>query len=505
MKGGYNNDKKKKQVMTPCASAAKMALKLSLVVIGFIIYNTLMFTSKQPVIDPLKLGHVDSYSSLSEDVLAVRLGKSIQFETVSYADLADIDYNEFNKFRVFLRETFPKSHQYLDVTVVANHSLLFFWKGSDQDLKPIMLAGHMDVVPVANLEDWVHPPFSGNVADGFIWGRGSMDDKMTVMALLESIEDLIDQGFRPNRSIYLGFGHDEEVGGYSGAQAIAAHLRARGVQLEYILDEGLPILLPPLYPGVMSPLATVGTTEKGALNIELSVEAFGGHSSMPPKQSLIGILANAVHRLEDNPMKTAFTEMGKMIDFVGREASMPYRIVYANMWLFRPIISYLLSFNPKMDAIQRTTTAITMFNSGHKPNVLPSTGTVVVNFRVSPSDTIEDVIKHVQETINDPRIRLTVLDRIEPAPVSSTEAPSFRLLQSTILQEFTMEAVVAPGIMIANTDTKWYWDLTFTPSAMTLADAGRFHGLNERISTSSYAHMVDFYYHLIRNGDKDLK
>ncbi|EGG20948.1 peptidase M20 family protein [Cavenderia fasciculata] len=487
-----------------------LAKSLLLLVI-ILIYNTVTFTSKQPNVETLEKGHQDSYNSLSEDQLAKRLGQSIQFKTISHAEEYQNDYEEFIKLHAFLKKTFPLVHSYLDCQVIGDYSLLYHWKGQDPTLKPIMFAAHMDVVPIVNEDKWSYPPFSGKVADGYVWGRGSMDDKLVVMALLEAIEDQLASGHHATlqRSIYLAFGHDEEVGGYRGASKMAAYLEEKGVTFEYILDEGLPILLPPVFPGITRPIATLGMAEKGGLNLHLSVASMGGHSSMPPKHTAIGILSAAITKIEENPMPLSLQQARLVFDYVGREATLPMKLVFANMWLFEPIVSKVLSKTPALDALQRTTTAVTVFNGGNKPNVLPAFANATINFRIAPSDSIQRVIDHIRTTIDDDRITLSVSDSIEPAPVTSPHTPSFKLIQSTIIQEFSPDVIVAPAIMIANTDTRWYWNLTpniyrFCPQLVSKTDHARFHGVDERISTSNYKQLVDFYYHLIKNGDKKL-
>eukprot|EP01132_Coremiostelium_polycephalum_P002218 gene2218-2735_t len=474
-----------------------------------LIFNTITFTSKQPKVEVLDKDHVDTPTSLTEEELAHRLGKAVSIETISFSpDSPFTDDSGFLKFHGFLEKTFPRAHSRLEVTKINTYSLLFHWKGQNPDLKPVMLCGHMDVVPITHPERWEFPPFGGNISDGFIWGRGTMDDKLSVMGILETVEELLTTGFVPQRSIYLAFGHDEELGGFDGAAHIGKYLKSRGVQMEYILDEGLPIIMPPVFPGVNRPIASVGTAEKGFLLLELSVEWTGGHSSVPARETAIGILSNAIAKVEANPMKPAISEASKLFDFVGRESTLPLRFVFSNLWLFQPLVTRILSNNPSLDAIQRTTTAITMFHAGNKPNVLPFTAKAIINFRVAPSDSLDSVVEHIRSTINDPRVLINVTHRLDPAPVSSADTPTFKLLQKTILQEFP-EVIVAPTIMVANTDTRWYWDLSkniyrFCPQRLITDDLSRIHGINERISTSNYKQIVDFYYHLIRNGDQQL-
>ncbi|KAK5576474.1 hypothetical protein RB653_007618 [Dictyostelium firmibasis] len=478
-----------------------------------LVLNTIRFTSKQPKVEILSPDHVDSYTTLSDIELAHRLAKATTFKTISFGESPEFDQYEpeFLKFHQFLRETFPKVHQYLNLNIIANYSLVYHWKGLDeQSLKPILLAGHIDVVPTLFLDKWTHPPFAGIVDETYIWGRGTMDDKGSVMAILESVEDLLRQGFKPQRSIYLAFGHDEELGGNTGAHNINKYFNKNQIgPFEYILDEGLPILLPPVFPGLSKPIASVGITEKGAMDIRLSVTIVGGHSSMPRRESAIGVLAKAVSKLENNPPSPKLRETRLLFDFVGRECSLPYRFLFSNLWLFEPVISRVLASKPTLDALQRTTTALTIFNAGNKANVIPMEASATINFRIAPGDTTNDIIEHVNRVIGDDRVVISkVSNVIEPAPVSSTNSPAFNLLQSTILQEFP-DVVVAPTIMIANTDTRHYWNLTenifrFCPMVLENIDLQRLHGIDERLTIKNYKQLVDFYYHLIKNGERFL-
>ncbi|KAN0055843.1 hypothetical protein ACTA71_011730 [Dictyostelium dimigraforme] len=477
-----------------------------------LVLNTIRFTSKQPKVEILSSDHVDSYTTLSDIELAHRLAKATTFKTISFGESQEFDQYEpeFLKFHEFLRVTFPKVHQYLKLNIIANYSLVYHWNGLDESLKPILLAGHIDVVPTLFLDKWTHPPFSGKVDETYIWGRGTMDDKGSVMAILESVEDLLRQDFKPQRSIYLAFGHDEELGGHNGAFNINKYFNSNKIgPFEYILDEGLPILLPPVFPGLSKPIASVGITEKGAIDIRLSVTIGGGHSSMPRRESAIGVLAKAVSKLENNPPSPKLRETRLLFDFVGRECSLPYRFVFSNLWLFEPIISRVLSSKPTLDALQRTTTALTIFNAGNKANVIPMEANATINFRVVPGDTSNDIIEHVNRVINDDRVKISKISNvIEPAPVSSTTSKAFNLLQSTILQEFP-DVVVAPTIMIANTDTRHYWNLTenifrFCPMVLENNDLQRLHGIDERLTIKNYKQLVDFYYHLLKNGERYL-
>ncbi len=227
------------------------------------------------------------------DAATQRLSRAIRHRTVAPVDLAS--QAEFERFHAFLIESFPALHKRLARETINQHSLLYTWQGREPKLKPILLMAHMDVVPVdpASEKSWTHAPFSGQIAGDYIWGRGSMDDKASLMAILEAVEQLLTEGFQPARTIHLAFGHDEEIGGHNGAAQIAATLAARNVQLDYVLDEGMNILSG-IIDGVSAPVALIGIAEKGYLSIELSAAAAGGHSSIPPQDNAIGRISRAL-------------------------------------------------------------------------------------------------------------------------------------------------------------------------------------------------------------------
>lgn len=470
--------------------------------VSALLINTLRFTSKQIAVQPIQPVSVD------EGVVAQHLADALRFQTISYQDAKLTKGEEFLALHKYLEQTFPKLHATLAKELVGNYSLLYTWKGRDEKLKPILLMAHQDVVPVEmeTLANWEQPPFEGRIAGGYIWGRGAMDDKFNLLGVMEAVEMLLGQGFQPERTIYLAFGHDEEVGGSNGATKIAELLRERNVELEYVLDEGLAIT-DGILPDISKPVALVGIAEKGTVSVELLVEVEGGHSSTPPPQTAIGILSAAINRLEEHQMPVSMEGVPRqMFDYVGREMPFGKRLVMANLWLFKPLVERKLSESPSTNAGIRTTTAVTIVEGGLKENVLPGRARAVVNFRILPGDSIERVISHVRETINDPRIKVNRFGftASEPSPVSSTDATGFQMIQRTIRQLFP-EVLVAPALVVGATDSRHYVRLTnniyrFSTLRVRPEDRARLHGINERTSVKDYAGCVKFYYHLIRNS-----
>ena len=442
------------------------------------------------------------------DAAAQRLGRAIRHRTVSPIDSAS--QAEFERFHAFLTESFPAFHQRLARETVNQHSLLYTWQGTRTELKPILLLAHIDVVPAAeDSPKWRFPPFAGKVADGYIWGRGALDDKGSLMASLEAIEWLIKQGYRPERTLYLAFGHDEEIGGDNGAATIAATLAARNVQLEYVLDEGMNILSG-IIDGVTVPVALIGIAEKGYLSIELTATAAGGHSSIPANDNAIASVTRALQRLEAAPFPANIRGPTRaMFEFLGPEMGWTAKLVLANLWLFEPLVVHQLAGSPLINAILRTTMAPTMFNSGVKDNVLPTHARAVINLRIMPGETTADALAQVREIIDDPKVKLNPLaTRIEPSTATDIESPSFQLLARTIRQ-ITPQSIVAPALLVAATDSRHYAGLTrsvlrFLPITITAADTNRFHGIDERISVDDYLRCINFYTRLIQNSQSQL-
>jgi carboxypeptidase PM20D1 len=470
---------------------------------ALVIIRTITFTTRQihpPAAEPLKL---------DQNAIVRRLSEAIQFKTVSFEAVTDSNPDPFRNFHVFLVKSFPRVHAQLTQEVVNDRSLLYTWKGKDDRLKPLLLMAHMDVVPIdPNTENsWTHAPFSGQVADGYVWGRGTMDDKASLLGILEAVERLLADGFQPQRTVYLAFGHDEEIGGQQGAAKIAALLSNRDVQLEFVLDEGSAIT-DGIIPVVAAPLAMIGIGEKGYLSLKLTVSSPGGHSSIPPSESAIGILSRAIDKVERAPFPRRINGAVKeFFNFAGPELSWDKKVLLANLWLTEPWLKRELAKSPLTDSMIRTTQATTMFHAGHMENVLPSQAQGVINFRLISGDTIEAVTARIRQIIDDARVKITPLPNpTDPSPISSTESPSFKLVHRTISQ-VAPQTIVAPFLVIAATDARHYTQLTnhiyrFLPIALRPEDTKRFHGVDERISFADYLRCIRFYAQLIRNADQ---
>jgi carboxypeptidase PM20D1 len=457
-------------------------------------------------LEPYRLDTLPADSSIAEAQFTVdRFRAALRFPTVSTQDSPQFDPAPFLSLHDWVATAFPNVSRRLTREVVARYSLLYTWTGSDTTLDPILLMGHLDVVPVERGTEsrWTHPPFEGAVADSFVWGRGALDDKASVIAILEAVEWLIDQGFEPRRTVYLAFGHDEELGGSSGAGQLAAILQARAGRLAFLVDEG-GVIAEGLIPGVDRPVALIGVVEKGSIGVRLTVEQTGGHSSMPPRHTAVGILSQAITRLEASPMPARLTPVvEEMLLRVAPEMPLTARIPLANLWAFRPLIVRALQKNDRIGASLRTTTAATMVSGSPKENVLPIVARGLVNFRILPGDTPEMVLDHVRRTVDDTAVHVEGRGK-EASPVAVYKAPEFTVVEKTILQLFP-RAVPVPFLMIGGTDTRHYEGLTrnvyrFNPIVATTELVSGAHGTNERVRAADFVRAARFFAQLIRNA-----
>ncbi len=474
------------------------------VLAGVMVFRAMTFSSVQLVAREVDLVDVDVRAA------AKNLAEAVKIESISFWAPTSDGMKAFRAFHGFLENTYPKVHAALEREKVRDFSLLYTWPGSDSSLKPLCILGHMDVVPAVNsgTEEWEFGPFEGAIADGFVWGRGTMDDKVNVVCAMEAVELLLSEGFQPRRTVMMAFGHDEELGGPEGAQVMAALLEERGIELECVIDEG-GFIIDGALPGVTEPSALIGVAEKGYVTLELLVKRKGGHSSVPPRNSAIGILSAALARLEHKQMPARLSGAAEdMFMAVGPEMGFAARLAFANLWLTRPVVEFALGQEQATNPLIRTTTAVTMIEGGVKDNVLPTEAKAVVNFRILPGDSIDSVLHHAKNVVGDKRVIVRQSpnkDGREPSMVSDVNAPAYRLLEQTAKDVFP-EVVVGPYLVFGGTDSRYYSGVTpnvyrFTPMRVTSEDTARLHGVNERIGLENVGEIVQFYARLIQNFD----
>jgi carboxypeptidase PM20D1 len=480
-----------------------MLLRLGLLSVavfaGILTVNTLSFTSRQIKVSPAALRPAPPGA-------AERLGRAISYPTVS--GTGGLSHAAFVGLDTFLRQAFPRVDSLLELTLVNRFSRVYRWAGRNPKLSPALLMSHLDVVPVERAEDWSAPPFAGLIRDGYIWGRGALDDKVGVMAILEAVEQLLSEDYIPGRDIYLAFGHDEETGGNLGARVIAHRFAAQGLRFEYVLDEGL-LIMEDAFPGLDKPLALIGVAEKGYLTLRLSVSLpQGGHSSMPPAANAIGLLSRAVHRLRERPFPARIDGAAReLFAFAGPETRFPYRVLFANLWCAEGLVTRVLSNDPAANALVRTTVAPTIIAGGFKDNVLPAEASATVNFRILPGETIASATERTRRVVADSRIAIEAPNpefNQDPSPVSPAAAFGFQVVQKTTLECFP-GVVVAPSLVLGATDSRHFETLSdhvyrFMPLVLRKEDLGRVHGIDERVSVEGYGRAIAFYRRLIENS-----
>jgi carboxypeptidase PM20D1 len=477
------------------------ALFVALVVLSAVLVTrTLLFIApERPAVEPQPV-EVDA------ERVAQRLAEAIRFETVSLQGEPRRDPQAFEAFLSWFEATYADVRATVEYQRVAQYTPLLEWKGSDASLEPVLLTAHYDVVPVSpGTEDrWEQPPYSGHIDDSSVWGRGALDDKSAMIAQLEAVSLLLRSGFQPTRTIYLSFGHDEELGGPEGAGGVAALLQERGVTLAWSLDEG-SFVVQGLLPGIEASVASINVAEKGSVTVDLVATAVGGHSSMPPPETAVGILAGAIVRLQDAPLPGGLDGVaGDMFGALARYMPFERRLLFANLWLFGGWLEGGIGRSAFGNAMIRTTTAPTMLRGGIKSNVLPTEAVATVNFRLHPRDTPEGVVEHIRLAIDDPRVEIRARPGGRAASaVSSATSEGFAALARASRSTFG-DVIVVPGITIGGTDSKHYGGVArdtyrFNPMLVTQSDVASFHGTNERISIDNLQKATAFYVRLLRD------
>lgn len=453
------------------------------------------------------------------DEIVQRFKGALNFKTIS-TSAGNYDRGNLQLLIDYIAVKYPNLHSSAIVRkeVVAGFTLIYKIEGTNEKLLPYMLTSHLDVVPVVQSQ-WSHDAFDAVVKeDRHIYARGTIDAKNLVFAILESLEHMIGTGFRLKRSIYLVFGHDEEISGVEGAQTVAKLLSkrlkttdARGNKFLYILDEGT-IISKTRFPGIEANIGLVGVVEKGYATVRLSASGSVGHGSMPPPQTAISKLSQAVGKFHSfvYPNLMGYGVEREMIEIFAKHSSWPMKYVYANFWLFKPIFSYIFASDLAMNALIRTTTAVTMIEGGTKENVLPDSASAVINHRMHSMHSVDYVLARDREIINDPSIKVELwghaTNSTRTAPYCDTCAP-FQLIKRSVQQVYP-GTVVVPATFLAASDSRWYQNLTeaiykFSAIAVPLEEMQRFHGHDERISLENYENLINFFHHLIINSDAD--
>jgi carboxypeptidase PM20D1 len=472
-------------------------LWLIILLLIIILIKTATFRSLQIKTEPVVI-------NLFGDESVERLSKSITFPTVSFSESSPVDTAAFKGYIAFVNESYPLINSRLTKEIFNEFSLLYSWKGKSTSLKPLVLMAHMDEVPAGDTTLWENAPFSGANDGKYIWGRGTLDDKTEMISILEAVEKLLNEEFEPERTIYLAFGHDEEISGNRGGRIIANALKERGIEAEFVLDEGLAIT-ENMVPLIKKNVALIGTSEKGYLSVKLAVDMQGGPSSTPEKESAITVLNNAIYNLINKQLKARMSRpLYDYIRYIGPEMPFFTRALFANQWIFKGILLYVYQNSGSGNALVRTTTAPTIIHAGIKNDIIPATAEAIINFGILPGETSTGVLEHINKVINDERVRISPIEdgRREPTPVSSPDATGFKNIFTVIRQLFP-GTVVAPTMILASSDSRYYSEISkniyrFAPIIINSEDIARIHGVNERIRIEDFKRGIGFYYQLIK-------
>jgi carboxypeptidase PM20D1 len=508
--------------------------KLIFIIAGIIILLIIIVLIKTFTY-PFKKSHANSSSGwkmIKDDSAVQRLSGGLKIPSVSSGELGEFNYSPFDTIKEYIKASYPLVYQNTEFIEVNTYGLVFRLKGSNSSLDPILFLSHTDVVPPGDAEvknksenvfrpedkplpavsevseGWDFGPFSGAVAHGRIYGRGSIDMKGMLFSLLESMNNLIKTKHTPQRDIYLAFGFDEEVGGQQGAVKIAEYFKNKNITFDAVYDEGGLILEKGSVTGINSDIAVIGCAEKGFLSVKIKVKGLGGHSSMPPTESAIGKAAIIMQRLEKDQMKPMITPLiNQFFTNVGGSMSFINRMAIANQWLLKPILLSQLTKNNSTNALVRTTTALTMMKGSDAPNVLSPEVEFVVNFRLLPGNTVKDVKQHIAEATKGFDVEIEEIETVkEASPVSPTNTKAFTLIESAI-KEIHPSAVATPYLTVGATDAYKYQIVSkniyrFMPIKINNAEKQSIHSTNEYLSIENYMKMIHYFEYIMKNYDK---
>lgn len=441
------------------------------------------------------------------DRVQKNLSRAIQCKTVSNPDPSKVDWTEFEKFHAFLDEAYPLIAQTLEKEQIAEASLIYRWKGTNPDLEPIALLSHQDVVPVTpgTENDWEHPAFDGFNDGEFIWGRGAMDMKNHLICVMEAVETLLEEGYVPERDVYLLFGHDEEVvaSEMGGAKSIMETLRDRGIRLDSVLDEGGAILPVDVKGVIHKQLAGIGIAEKGYCDVEISLDFKGGHSSQPPKHSGAGKMADVIKDLENHQFPSRIEPyLAEMFYKIAKNTTFPVRSILCNMPILMPVIKEVMKQIPPAASFIRTTTGVTMMQGSPAPNVLPQTPKITANFRAMPGTSSDDIVHHIKRVVRNKKIEVNVLRKKEPSKFSPTDSRAFKVIERLCMQQ-NPDNIVTPFLVIGGTDACFYEPICdniyrFAPFVASPALLLCTHATNERVPVECLRGGVEFFKAYIR-------
>ncbi|MBE6777751.1 MAG: M20/M25/M40 family metallo-hydrolase [Ruminococcaceae bacterium] len=461
--------------------------------ITFLLIRTLNFKPKS------NAQVVECNVEFDKDKSVENLRELVRFKTVSYKESELENEKEFKKLIKALPKLYPAVFKKCTLKLSEERGLLFLWEGKKHDAPSVMMA-HYDVVP-ADENGWDKPPFSAELVDGIVWGRGTLDTKVTMNGILSAAEALIKSGFVPENDIYFAFSGNEEINGL-GAVKIVDYFEQNKIELALVVDEGGAVV-EGVFPGVKTPCGLIGIAEKGMLNVEYKAVSQGGHASAPKPNSPIPSLAEACCKIEENPFKMHITKPVKeMFDTLGRHSNFLYRMIFANLWLFSPLLGLLGKIQGgEMNALLRTTVAFTKAQGSDAFNVIPTQAKLVSNLRLNPRDTMDSAIQFLKKTVDDKKIEITAISGMNPSRISQTNCEAWDKVATAVASTWE-GALVSPYLMVQCSDSRHYGRISdkvyrFSAMALTNEERATIHGNNERISVETIHKSVEFYLRLM--------
>ena len=461
--------------------------------IGIILVRTALFRPKaQPAIsnDPV---------TFDKDAAISALAELIQCKTVSYNDPSLEDDGEFQKLISKLPALYPNVFVCCSFQQLPDRALLLRWPGKS-DKEPAVMMAHYDVVPVDEA-GWEKPPFEAIIEDGVMWGRGTLDTKVTFNGILSAANHLIGQGFVPENDIYFAFSGGEEVNG-KGALNIVDYFASLGITPSMVVDEGGAVV-ENVFPGVKEPCGLIGIAEKGMINAQYRTASSGGHASAPKPHTPVGILSAACKKVEDHPFPAHIQgPAAQMFDTLGRHSTFLYRMIFANLWAFGWVLDLLGRLSGgEMNALMRTTSAFTQMEGSNARNVIPTEATMVANMRLNPADSVQGVLARLRKVVNDDRIEITALESFEPSRVSTTDCEGWQKVSAAVAETWR-GCIVAPYLMVQCSDSRHYGRISdrvyrFSAMDLTAQERSTIHGHNERIRLETACRAVEFYIRLM--------
>ncbi len=438
--------------------------------------------------------------SFNSDRLVENLRTLVRCKTVSYRDPSLEDDAEFEKLLDSLPTLYPNVFRVCTLQKLPDRALLFYWKGKEEGAPAVMMA-HYDVVPV-NEDAWELPPFEAILRDGCVWGRGTLDTKVTFGSILFAADHLIEQGFVPTHDVYFAFSGGEEVNGM-GACHIVDHFEKKGIEPAFVLDEGGAVVQN-VFPGVKAPCGLIGIAEKGMIDVSYTVTSNGGHASAPKPNAPIDRLSRAAVKVVDHPFPQHLTPpAAKMFDTLGRHSSFVYRVIFANTRLFLPVLDLLCKKSGgELNALMRTTVAFTQMKGSDATNVIPPRATMVSNIRLNPADHMEEALAYLQKTVGDGNVKIEVMHGMDPSRISTTDCEGWEKLSSAVASTWC-GCIVSPYLMVQCSDSRHYGRISdrvyrFSAMDLTAEERATIHGNNERIRIDCLTRSAEFYIRLMK-------